>query len=156
MAQELQPYKMPLTTLSLEQEATKATELLRWSTSHLDALEQAKRLIGSWPHAKPGDPAAYAEAIATVLADFPLGVVKECCHPRIGLARIREFPPTAASVVEWCSRRVTRARGAIVWAEKEAKEKRDAASSLVDANGVPWIERLRELLRSTFKRVPAT
>lgn len=44
--------------------------------------------------------------MAAVLAGYPLGVVEECCDPRTGLARSREFPPTAAAVVEWCDRRL--------------------------------------------------
>lgn len=48
----------------------------------------------------------YAGAITAVLAGYPLGVVEECCDPRSGLARSREFPPTVAAVVEWCDKRM--------------------------------------------------
>lgn len=62
-------------------------------------------MLGCFPHARPPDAETYAGAIATVLAGYPLGVVEECCDPRTGLARSREFPPTIAAVVEWCDAR---------------------------------------------------
>src|SRR5262249_24842103 len=47
-----------------------------------------------------------AAALAATLKDYPAGIVRECCDPRSGLAREREFPPTVAAIVEWCDRRL--------------------------------------------------
>lgn len=66
----------------------------------------AKQLIGCWPHSSPPDPKTYAASIAATLAGYPLGVVQECCDPRTGLARGREFPPTVAAIVSWCDSRL--------------------------------------------------
>jgi len=68
------------------------------------ALKAARQLVGQWPQARPPDPETYAGALGAVLAGYPAGVVEECCDPRSGLARSREFPPTVASIVEWCDR----------------------------------------------------
>jgi hypothetical protein len=62
--------------------------------------------LGCWPHSKPADPETYADALASVLAQYPLGLVQECVDPRRGLAREREFPPTVASIVDWCDRKL--------------------------------------------------
>lgn len=78
--------------------------MVRYSTSRQQAAEQAKRLIGCYPHARPPDPGAYAGALTDVLEQYPLGVVEECCNPRTGIVRSREFPPTVACIVEWCDR----------------------------------------------------
>ena len=81
-------------------------EILTSSTSPTAALKAAKQLVGCYPHARPPDPEVYAGALASVLAQYPLGLVHECVDPRRGLAREREFPPTVACVVEWCDRRL--------------------------------------------------
>lgn len=65
-------------------------------------MDQAEKLIGSWPHARPPNPDAYARALADVLEQYPFGVVEECCNPLTGIARSREFPPTVACIVAWC------------------------------------------------------
>lgn len=77
---------------------------IKHATSPHEALKAAKQLVGAWPHARPPDPEGWAGSLAAVLAQYPLGVVQECCDPRSGLARGREFPPTVACVVEWCDR----------------------------------------------------
>lgn len=69
-------------------------------------MKAARQLVGLWPHAKPPDPETYAAGIAATLAGYPLGIVQECCDPRTGLARSREFPPTVAAIVEWCDVRL--------------------------------------------------
>lgn len=76
--------------------------MVRYSTSRQHALEQAKKLIGSYPHARPPDVEGYANSLADIFELYPLGVVKECCDVRSGIARTREFPPTIAAVVKWC------------------------------------------------------
>jgi hypothetical protein len=75
-------------------------------TSPQEAFKAVKQLLGCWPHAKPADPETYADALACVLAQYPLGLVQECVDPRRGLAREREFPPTVACVVDWCDRKL--------------------------------------------------
>jgi hypothetical protein len=84
----------------------KSREILASSTSPQAALKAAKQLVGCWPHARPPEPETYAAALASVLAQYPLGLVQECVDPRTGLARGREFPPTVAAVVEWCDVRL--------------------------------------------------
>lgn len=101
MAQEIQRWT-PSTALSPEQKWNRALERVRYSTSRQQALEYAKKLVGCYPHAKPPDPEAYAAGLADVLEQYPLGVVQECCDPRTGIARTREFPPTVAALVAWC------------------------------------------------------
>lgn len=84
----------------------KSRAILTSSTSPTAALKAAKQLVGCYPHARPPDPEVYAGALAAVLAQYPLGLVDECCDPRRGLAREREFPPTVASIVDWCENRL--------------------------------------------------
>lgn len=95
-----------LTTLSPDQRKAKAIEILRSSTSPQTALKAAKRLVSAWPYSSPPDPEGYAAALAAALAGYPLGIVEECCDPRTGLARVREYAPTVASIVEWCDNRM--------------------------------------------------
>lgn len=104
MAQEIQLWKPSIGSPN-ERKAT-AIEALKFTTSPQAAIKAAKQLVGCWPHARPADPETYAAALAAVLAQYPAGVVAECCDPRVGLARKREFPPTVACVVEWCDERV--------------------------------------------------
>jgi len=80
--------------------------LVRYSTSRLQALEQAKRLIGYYPHAKPPDPDGYANGLADVFEQYPFGVVEECCGLLYGIARTRDFPPTPKVVIDWCESRL--------------------------------------------------
>lgn len=105
MAQEIQSWRPP-TGSSLEQKVATSREVLISSTSPRAGLEAAKRLIGCYPHARPPDPEMYIGALASVLVQYPLGLVDECCDPRRGLAREREFPPTVACVVDWCENRL--------------------------------------------------
>lgn len=70
------------------------------------ALERARDLIKQWPHARPPDENGWITSLAAVLAKYPPGLVDECVDPRIGLALVREFPPTVACVAEWCDKRL--------------------------------------------------
>lgn len=78
----------------------------RPTTAPTQALKAAKQLVGCFPHARPPEPETYAAALGATLAQYPEGVVRDCVDPRIGLARKREFPPTVASVVDWCDTRL--------------------------------------------------
>lgn len=107
MAQQIEPWR-PSTTLSLEQMSVQSKAAIAHATSPQDALRAVKKLVSSWPHARPPDPEGWAASLAAVLAQYPLGLVEQCVDPRVGLARNREFPPTVASVVEWCDRELKR------------------------------------------------
>lgn len=80
--------------------------MIQSSTSPQQAFSAAEQLLGQWPHAKPPNPKTYSAAIAATLAAYPPGIVQECCDPRKGLARTREFPPTVAAIIEWCDLRL--------------------------------------------------
>src|SRR6266487_1108628 len=105
MTREIQLWR-PSTISSPEQMRERAQIILKAVTSPQEAIRAAKQLVGCFPHAKPLDPEVYAGSLAAVLAQYPLGVVKECVDPRTGLARNREFPPTVYSVVVWCDDRL--------------------------------------------------
>lgn len=105
MSQQLQPW-MPSIGLSPVQRQRTAVQILQCETSPHEASKAARDLIKAWPHARPPDPDGYAASLAAVLSQYPLGLVTECCDPRVGLARSREFPPTVACVVAWCDRRL--------------------------------------------------
>ena len=149
MAQDIRPWK-PLIDLSIEQRAKNATLALQCATSPQDALKAAKRLAGSWPHARPPDPEGWAASLAAALVDYPLGVVEECCDPRRGLAREREFPPTVASIIEWCDLRVKRHRGAIKHGELEAAAAREERV-FTEEHRKTMLGRLQELWRAAAK-----
>lgn len=106
MGQELQLWQQHSTALAPMQKYSRAVEMVRYSTSRQQAIEHARKLVGCYPHAKPPDPNTYAGALADVLEQYPLGVVQECCDPRTGIVRSREFPPTVACIVKWCDLRV--------------------------------------------------
>jgi|HubBroStandDraft_3_1064219.scaffolds.fasta_scaffold142490_1 hypothetical protein len=107
------------------------------------AAEQGKRLLGSYPHAKPSDPEGYALAITAVLQQYPLAVVQECCDPRYGLARTREFTPTVACIVEWCDLKIKRLQGAVIWSKKLEGEK-----EFSDAHRKSMLDRLKNLWKT--------
>lgn len=96
----------PSPSLGLAQRAEISRNVLSRATSPREAVDAAERLIGQWPHARPPDAKTYAASLAAVLAAYPLGLVQECCDPRTGLARSREFPPTVAALVEWLDGRL--------------------------------------------------
>lgn len=76
-----------------------------------EAIKAASRLVKQWPHANPPSLEIWLTALAAALADYPAAVVAECIDPRMGLARVREFPPTVASIVMWCEARMAQYRG---------------------------------------------
>lgn len=141
----------PSTTLSIEQEAQRSIVTLKWSTSPQEALKATKQLIGAWPHANPPDPAGYAASLAAALAAYPLGLVQECCDPRTGLAKTREFPPTVQSINEWCDRRLAYHRGAIKHGEIKAAEAADEAK-FTDDHRKSMLGRLQDLMHGLFRQ----
>lgn len=109
---------------------------------------QAKKLVAAWPHARPPDGEGYAVSLAAVLAQFPLGVVQECCDARTGLAKVREFPPTVASIEEWCTRRLSYHRGMIKWGEHREPERRFS-----EEHERGMLNRLQALMHGVMRRI---
>jgi hypothetical protein len=110
------------------------------------AAMEGKRLLGSYPHAKPADPQGYALAISVVLQAYPLDVVRQCCDPRTGLARTREFTPTVASIVEWCDRRVRQHEGAVIHGKLE--QAKISEERFTPEHRLSMLERLKGLWTS--------
>lgn len=135
-------------TPSIEQEGATSKAILKWSTSPQQALTLTKRLLGAWPHANPPDPIGYARSIAETLSQYPLGLVEECCDPRTGLAKAREFPPTVASIVEFCDRRLAYHRGMARWADKKASERPEFSAE----HRAGMLRRWQELLRGLWQK----
>ena len=121
MASDLTPSAMHSTTSLLVLKAAEAKIVVSQpTTSASSALKAAKQLVGSFPHARPPEPETYAAALGATLAQYPPRIVNECVDPRAGLARKREFPPTVASIVEWCDARLAHYEAL---AKYEAREK---------------------------------
>lgn len=135
------------TGLTIEQQAAKSAMALKLATAPQEAIKAARQLAGSWPHARPPDPDGYAASLAAALTGYPLGVVQECCDPRVGLARSREFPPTVAAIVDWCDRRVTYHRGMVKWAKVDQAERQFS-----EEHRASMIGRLQELFRSLWRK----
>ena len=136
----------PSTDLTIEQQAQRSTIALRYATSPQEAIKAARRLAGSWPHARPPDPDGYAASLASAFAAYPLGVVEECADPRFGLAQKREFPPTVASIVEWCDRRLKYHQGMVKWGESIAPEEQ-----FTDVHRKTMLGRLQDLMRGLLR-----
>lgn len=148
MAQEIES-ATPSTKSELISRGRQAQEVLRSPlASPKQAAEQGKRLLGSYPHAKPSDPEGYALAITAVLQQYPLAVIQECCDPRYGLARTREFTPTVACIVEWCDLKVKRLQGAVIWSKKLEGEK-----EFPEEHRKSMLERLQNLWKGLLKPV---
>jgi hypothetical protein len=153
MAQEMALWQ-PSTSLSTAQRRDKALAALKWSTSPHDASRLGKMLVSAWPHANPPDPKGYAASIASVLEQYPLGVVEECCDPRLGLARGREFPPTIAAVTTWCENRIAHYRFTIRQADAEDGRKREAEFTPEHCKSMR--ERLAALMNGLFNSADDT
>lgn len=94
------------TTSSLAQRVTEAKGILARPTNATEASRAAKQLTGQYAHLRPDNPETFIASIAAVLAQYPLGLVEECCDPRRGLARKSEFLSVKA-VVDWCDVRLS-------------------------------------------------
>lgn len=121
--------------------------ILQCAISPQDALRAGKRLLGQWPHAKPPDPDGFAAAIGAVLAQYPAGLVEECCDPRHGLARSREFPPTVAAVVEWLDKRLAHHRAMAKYRPPAPKPVEQQYS---DEHRQSMLQRLSKLMHGLF------
>jgi len=87
MAQELEPWRMLPMTSSRAQRVSNAKTVLSSSTTPADAARAAQRLVGLYANLKPSDPVTFVAGIAAVLSLYPLGVVRECIDPRVGIVR---------------------------------------------------------------------
>lgn len=121
--------------------------MLSRSTSRPEAVASARKLVSAWPHAAPPSPLGWAESLTDVLEQYPLGVVVECVDPKIGLAREREFPPTVASVVDWCDRRLKYHRGMMKWGERIKPE-----PEFSDEHRKSMLERWAALLKGLLQK----
>jgi hypothetical protein len=105
MAQDIARWQPQRTTFSIASEVEASKQAVSLSTSPIEAVKAAKQLVGSYAHMKPGDPDTFIAAISAVLAQYPLGVVNECCDPRTGIARTAKFL-SVAELVEWLDERL--------------------------------------------------
>lgn len=137
----------PNSGLNLPEMARLSQEILRCGTSPQEALAQAEKLVGCWPHARPPDPKTYSAALSATLAGYPLGVVQECCDPRTGLARDREFPPTVAAIVAWCDSRLTFHQKIAAW---KPMIRRPAEPNYPDDHCAAMRERIAEIPAKYF------
>lgn len=128
-------------------------QALQSVTSPHDAAKAARKLVSAWPHLNVPDPVGYAASLGAILEQYPLGVVEQCCDPARGLAREREFPPTVASIVEWCDLRVKRHRGAMLHARVEAEEAIEMAerTKFSESHERGMIKRLQDLMRGLWQ-----
>lgn len=79
--------------------------MVRYSTSRLSALENAKKLVGHFPNGRAED--GYINGLADIFEEYPLGIVEECCHITRGIARgCGDFLPAPQRVIDWCSLRL--------------------------------------------------
>jgi hypothetical protein len=141
----------PSTQLSVAQQAEASKTALALRASQADAARLGKQLIGLWPHANPPNPQAYSLGITKTLEKYPLGVAEECCDPAIGLASIREFSPTPASITEWCDRRVKRHHGAIIHGRLE-QEAAAHDAKFTPEHRLTMLDRLKGLMRGLLVR----
>jgi hypothetical protein len=88
--------------------------MVRYSTSRLSALENARKLIGYFANARPADAEGYIGGLAQIFEDYPLGIVEECCHIKRGVARTcGDFLPSPQRVMDWCDLQLGAAKNLI-------------------------------------------
>ena len=116
---------------------------VRYSTSRLQALQQATRLLGHYPNARPPNPEAYLNGLAEIFARYPLGIVERCADVYDGIAAREKFPPAPSEVKRWCEL-YTAAALAIV---RRGPPKSDPPPHS-DEHCASMRERLRDLFRS--------
>lgn len=90
-------------------------------------------------------------SLAATLAGYPLGIVQECCDPRKGLARTREFPPTVAAIIEWCDLRLAHHKAVAAY------QGRATAPAIPEVVGPPMTPEQKvsfgEMLRATLAKM---
>lgn len=95
------------TTSSLEQRAQNsrlalASPMVRPS----EALSMARKLIGQFPNLRADQADVFIATVASVLGEYPLGVIEDCLNPRIGISRSVEWL-SIEKLVTWCDARLT-------------------------------------------------
>jgi hypothetical protein len=111
MAQDLQLWQ-PQTDLSKLSDYERSVAKVRYSTSRLNALENAKKLVGHFPNGRAED--GYINGLADIFEEYPLGIVEECCHITRGIARVcGDFLPSPQRVIDWCELRLGAAQNLI-------------------------------------------
>ena len=104
MAQDLQLWQ-PRTDLSKLSGYERSVAMVRYSTSRLSALENARKLVGHFPNGRAEE--GYINGLADIFEEYPLGIVQECCHITRGIARgCGDFLPAPQRVIDWCSLRL--------------------------------------------------
>jgi hypothetical protein len=72
----------------------------------LDSLVEAKqgaaRLLGCYRTGDANDPEAYISAVVSVLARYPIGIIREVTEPATGLPARLKWLPTIAEIREEC------------------------------------------------------
>jgi hypothetical protein len=113
MAQDLQPWWPSTTSLSASG-YDRSVAMVRYSTSRLRALENARKLIGYFANARPADAEGYINGLAEIFEQYPLGIVEECCSITRGVARsCGDFLPSPQRVMDWCNRQLGAAQNLI-------------------------------------------
>lgn len=111
MAQDLQLWQ-PQTALSKLSGYERSVAMVRYSTSRLNALENARKLVGHFPNGRAEE--GYINGLADIFEEYPLGIVVECCHITRGIARgCGDFLPAPQRVIDWCSLRLSGAQNLI-------------------------------------------
>lgn len=99
------PFSKPAMTSSRASKVQNAKMVLSSTTTPADAARAATRLLGSYAHMKPADPEVFIEAVARLLHEYPLGVVRECIDPVHGIARKLKFL-SIAELSDWLDERL--------------------------------------------------
>jgi hypothetical protein len=92
----------PANVSSPQRRHAQAIAQVRYSTSRLQALQQATRLLGHYPNARPPDPEGYLNGLAEIFEHYPLGIVEKCCNVYDGIAAVEKFTPAPSEVRRWC------------------------------------------------------
>jgi len=136
----------------------KSRAILQCVTSPHEAAKAAKKLLGQWPHAKPPNPEIYASGITATLTKYPLGIVEECCEFASPYVLSREFPPTTASIAEWCDKRLrehqTMAKYNSLWDTRPWEPKPEPDFS--EEHCAMMRERIAAIPKVYFQRMPGS
>lgn len=149
MGMDLQAWQPPQTTLSLEQRSLNAKIILATRAAPSDALKSAKQLVGSYAHLKPDQPETFLASIASVMAQYPLGLIQECADPRVGIARKCEFL-SVAKLVAWLDDRLAFHQAMASYERR--RNDREYGSDMTDADRKAASEFLTQLAAEIAER----
>ena len=151
MGQELARWQQPRTTLSLEQRSSNAKLVIAHQTAPSEALKAAKQLVGSYAHLRPDQPETFLASIASVLAQYPLGIVQECVDPRLGIARKAEFL-SVAKLVEWLDNRLAYHQALASYVKRRDERVDNYAADLTDEDRKAASEFMANLAKEIAER----